>query len=168
MKRVRETMEPFVEKFQSGKPRERLLALADHLDGLKTGKRAGLAFDMNTVAGTILENDARPVWNGPRMISDFCGTVCCAIGSMPLGEYFQRDGFEFRQGKSGLPNGVLREGKYFDFIESSRGYFGISIETAYWLFTMDGYKVAPTPKQVADRIRRLVEVGLTEMENDHA
>lgn len=148
--------------FQTEPYQTRLLKLAEHLHGLKTGKKAKVAFDMGTAVFETTKQ--QEVMNGKSGIDDFCGTVCCAVGSMPMSEYFQQDGFAYRRSRNGYITDVTFQGRSFDFDSHSKKYFGLSSVESDYLFmpgsyVEDSHLVSPTPKTVARRIRKFVQTG---------
>lgn len=127
--------------------KKRLLKLADLLHDHSRGRRM-------TIPG-----DGRPRFDLSAWIRDEdCGTAACAVGSAMLSPWFQQRGLRTVRVKAWTGTIInapaFGRKKEFDAVSA---FFGVDIDDAMNLFHPLRYgPEAPTPKQVAKRIRALV------------
>lgn len=124
---------------------KRLLKLADFVESVSPKK-----FDLETI--------------GRR---EPCGTVCCAVGYMPV--VFPRN-FKYNQYNNGygLTHWLVVESKKNDLSDMSAAedFFGLNWNESKYLFVSESYGSRKGPKTVAKRIRDFVTKK--KLESKHA
>jgi hypothetical protein len=128
--------------------KNRLLKLADLLDGLKNKK--GYQFDMRGWGET--DNPKKP---------HSCGTTGCALGIGAMAGIFKRQGLTWDHD---FDTFVYRHSRNPDGFRIARELFEIYSEDARYLFSASAYPYCPTEgvvaaRAVAQRIRDYVANG---------
>jgi hypothetical protein len=110
----------------------------------------------------FLENDVPPPrfkmdeWSDTRDFApEVCGTAACAIGWATTIPAFRIEGFTGKQ--SDQANIVYPSYRSYESWEAVEKFFGLGKRKAEYLFDDENYPGAPTPKQVAKRIRKFVK-----------
>lgn len=90
-------------------------------------------------------------WFKPRTVLPDCG---CAIGWALTDEWFEQQGFAAFLDHHGVVEPAYLGARGFTAVEQ---FFGISSGAAEYLFHRDWYVRNPKPKDVAARIKRMIE-----------
>lgn len=123
---------------------ERCVALADLLETVPAER-----FHMQGWV-TQLPRGARKALFGLIEASPACGFAGCAMGWAAYEGIFP--GFS-----ATTTGGLIYEvggRRPFENWEAARAVLGLNVNMSHYLFAADQYKVKPTPKMVADRVRR--------------
>ena len=86
-----------------------------------------------------------------------CGTVCCALGWAAQHEPFVKQGLQIKGKDETLGLFGVPAYLYLTGYQAAMMFFRIDLPTAEYLFSPDAYFDSPSPKEVAERIREVVQ-----------